>query len=202
MRAVKTSASMACRAAGGEWRTILRSPRARRRRPVPAPVVRRRDRQAGGWGMRDRRRDGVPDQGLHAPGVRRSTSSRSSLLGLKKGILFGGTSTRVPVLGLRPMRPRLWRVWKLPNPRISTLSPDRGARTMLSNMMQTRASDSFRGIPMARQTSSLRSTLVIWCTRVASRKRASQRYLVLAPPLRFSVQRRTSEFAVPAGEDL
>ena len=69
---------------------------------------------------------------------RPSSSSRSSLLGLKKGILFGGTSTRAPVLGLRPMRPRLWRVWKLPNPRISTLSPDRRARTMLSNMVQRR----------------------------------------------------------------
>ena len=78
-----------------------------------------------------------------------STSSRSSLLGLKKGIFFGGTSTRAPVLGLRPMRARLWRVWKLPNPRTSTLSPDRRARTMLSNMAQTTTSDSFRDIPMA-----------------------------------------------------
>jgi hypothetical protein len=33
------------------------------------------------------------------------------------------------------MRARLWRVWKLPNPRISTLSPDRSARTMLSNIV-------------------------------------------------------------------
>jgi hypothetical protein len=56
---------------------------------------------------------------------------------LKKGILFGGTSTRAPVFGLRPMPPRLCRVWKLPNPRISTLSPDRRAWTMLSNMAQT-----------------------------------------------------------------
>jgi len=30
------------------------------------------------------------------------TSSRSSLLGLKKVILFGGTSTWAPVFGLRP----------------------------------------------------------------------------------------------------
>src|SRR5262245_49970019 len=63
---------------------------------------------------------------------RRSTSSRSSLLGLKKGILFGGTWTWAPVFGLRPMRPGLCRVWKLPNPRISILSPDRRARTMPS----------------------------------------------------------------------
>jgi hypothetical protein len=45
--------------------------------------------------------------------------------------------------------PRLCRVWKLPNPRISTLSPVRKARTMLSNMADTTASDSFRGVPMA-----------------------------------------------------
>src|ERR1019366_777927 len=46
-----------------------------------------------------------------------STSSRSSLLGLKKGIFFVGTWTRAPVFGLRPMRARLCRAWKLPNPR-------------------------------------------------------------------------------------
>ena len=45
-----------------------------------------------------------------------STSSRSSLLALKKGILFGGTSTRAPVFGLRPVRPPRWRVLKVPNP--------------------------------------------------------------------------------------
>jgi len=33
------------------------------------------------------------------------TTSRSSLLGLKKGMVLGGTSTRSPDLGLRPMRP-------------------------------------------------------------------------------------------------
>jgi hypothetical protein len=71
-----------------------------------------------------------------------SISPRSSLPVLKKGMLFGGTLTAAPVLGLRPTRPRLWRVWKLPNPRISTLSPDRKARTMLSNMAQTMISDS------------------------------------------------------------
>jgi hypothetical protein len=81
--------------------------------------------------------------------IRLSTSSRSSLLGLKKGILFGGTSTRAPVFGFRPLRARLWRVWKLPNPRISTLSPARRARTMPSNIAQTTTSDSFRGISVA-----------------------------------------------------
>src|SRR3954447_26829275 len=80
---------------------------------------------------------------------RLSTSWRSSLLGLKKGILLGGTSTGAPVFGLRAMRPRLWRVWKVPNPRISTLSPDRTARTMASNMAQTTTSDSLMEIAMA-----------------------------------------------------
>jgi hypothetical protein len=52
------------------------------------------------------------------------------------------------------MRPRLRRAWKFPNPRISTLSPD---RTMLSNTVQTMTSDSFRGIPTASSTSPVRS---------------------------------------------
>jgi hypothetical protein len=77
-----------------------------------------------------------------------STSSRSSLLALKKGILFGGTSTRAPVFGLRPVRPPRWRVLKVPNPRISTLLPDRKARTILSKIVQTTMSDSFKGSPM------------------------------------------------------
>ena len=37
---------------------------------------------------------------FQALAFRRSTSSRSSLLGLKNGILFGGTSTLAPVFGL------------------------------------------------------------------------------------------------------
>src|ERR1019366_2286927 len=77
-----------------------------------------------------------------------STSSRSSLLALKKGILFGGTSTREPVFGLRPVRPPRWRVLKVPNPRIFTLLPDRKARTRLSKIVQTTMSDSFKGSPM------------------------------------------------------
>ena len=100
----------------------------------------------------------------------RSTSSRSSLPGLKKGILFGGTSTRAPVFGLRPMRARLGRVWKLPNPRISTLSPARRARTMLSNIARTTTSDSFRDSSVAWQISSVRSALVIWNTLVHHEK--------------------------------
>ena len=98
------------------------------------------------------RRIGAPARVIgakHNPGQVLSSSSRRSLLGLKKGILFGGTSTLAPVFGLRPMRARRWRVWKLPNPRISTLSPDRRARTILSNMAQTTTSDSFLGISMA-----------------------------------------------------
>ena len=66
------------------------------------------------------------------------TTSLSSLLGLKYGIFFAGTSTRAPVFGLRPMRGCLWRVRKLPNPRISILSPARRDRTILMTW------DSFR----------------------------------------------------------
>src|SRR6266704_3675936 len=47
------------------------------------------------------------------------TKSFNSLLGLKKGIRFAGTSTFSPVFGLRPTRPRRCRVRKLPKPRIS-----------------------------------------------------------------------------------
>ena len=36
--------------------------------------------------------------------------------GLKKGIFLAGTSTRSPVLGLRPTRGLRWRVRKLPKP--------------------------------------------------------------------------------------
>src|SRR5208282_182389 len=62
------------------------------------------------------------------------TKSLSSLLGLKYGMRLAGTSTRAPVLGLRPTRGCLWRVRKLPNPRISILSPVRRARTTLSKI--------------------------------------------------------------------
>src|SRR6267378_8459289 len=51
------------------------------------------------------------------------TRSLSSLLGLKYGMRLEGTSTRVPVFGLRPTRGWRWRVRKLPKPRISILSP-------------------------------------------------------------------------------
>src|SRR5690348_18289660 len=41
------------------------------------------------------------------------TKSFNSLLGLKNGIFLAGTSTLAPVFGLRPTRPRRWRVRKL-----------------------------------------------------------------------------------------
>src|ERR1039458_5839898 len=95
------------------------------------------------------------------------TTSLSSLLGLKYGIFFAGTSTRAPVLGLRPIRGCLWRVRKLPNPRISILSPVRKDRTILSKMASTMTSDSFRVISTTLETSSIRSACVIafsWVT--------------------------------------
>src|SRR5690242_3812571 len=89
------------------------------------------------------------------------TTSFNSLLGLKYGIFLAGTSTRAPVLGLRPIRGCRWRVRKLPKPRISILSPVRSERTILSKIASTMTSDSFRVISTTRETSSIRSALVI-----------------------------------------
>src|SRR2546430_10643664 len=72
------------------------------------------------------------------------TKSFNSLLGLKKGIFFAGTSTFSPVLGLRPARPRRWRVRKLPNPRISSLSPFCTASMILSKLVSSMASYSLQ----------------------------------------------------------
>src|SRR3954452_10882038 len=97
------------------------------------------------------------------------TTSFNSLLGLKYGIFLAGTSTRAPVLGLRPIRGWRWRVRKLPKPRISILSPLRKERTMLSKIASTMTSDSFRVISTTRETSSIRSALVIAFTSEFSR---------------------------------
>src|SRR5436190_4243045 len=88
------------------------------------------------------------------------TKSFNSLLGLKKGIFFAGTSTFSPVLGLRPVRPRRWRVRKLPNPRISILSPFCSDSMMLSKIVSTMDSDSLRGNSVTRNTSSIKSAFV------------------------------------------
>src|ERR1035437_10594730 len=106
---------------------------------------------------------GVPaGPGATEPGAAELfTTSFSSLLGLKYGIFFAGTSTRAPVFGLRPIRGCLWRVRKLPNPRISILSPERRERTILSKIASTMTSDSFRVISTTRETSSIRSAFVI-----------------------------------------
>jgi hypothetical protein len=63
--------------------------------------------------------------------------------GLEVVDLLAGTSTGVPVFGLRPTRDWRWRVRKLPRPRISTLSPRRKASTMLSKIASTMTSESF-----------------------------------------------------------
>src|SRR5579863_5322421 len=89
------------------------------------------------------------------------TRSFNSLLGLKKGIFFAGTSTRSPVFGLRPTRGRRWRVRKLPKPRISILSPARSERTTLSKIVSTITSLSLRVSSAKRETSSIRSAFVI-----------------------------------------
>src|SRR5271169_2652804 len=89
------------------------------------------------------------------------TMSFNSLLGLKNGIFLAGTSTRSPVLGLRPTRGLRWRVRKLPKPRISILSPARSERTTLSKIVSTMTSLSFRVSSAKRETSSIKSALVI-----------------------------------------
>ena len=65
-----------------------------------------------------------------------------------------------PVLGFLPIRPRRCRVRKLPNPRISILSPFCSASMMLSKIVSTMVSDSFRGSSEMRSTSSIRSAFV------------------------------------------
>src|SRR5271165_1739647 len=72
-----------------------------------------------------------------------------------------GTSTRVPVFGLRPTRGWRWRVRKLPKPRISILSPPRKERTMLSKIASTITSESLRVISTTRETSSINSAFVM-----------------------------------------
>src|SRR5215471_6434267 len=89
------------------------------------------------------------------------TRSFNSLLGLKKGIFLAGTSTRSPVLGLRPTRGLRCRVRKLPKPRISILSPARNERTTLSKIVSTMTSLSLRVSSARRETSSIRSAFVI-----------------------------------------
>src|SRR5579859_189483 len=89
------------------------------------------------------------------------TRSFNSLLGLKKGIFLAGTSTRAPVLGLRPTRGLRCRVRKLPKPRISILSPDRRERTTLSKIVSTMISLSLRVNSAKRETSSIKSALVM-----------------------------------------
>ena len=89
------------------------------------------------------------------------TKSFNSLLGLKNGIFLAGTSTRSPVLGFRPTLGLRWRVRKLPNPRISILSPTRSERTTLSKIVSTITSLSLRVSSASLETSSIRSAFVI-----------------------------------------
>src|SRR5438128_7526093 len=74
---------------------------------------------------------------------------------------LAGTSTRAPVLGLRPTRGCRCRVRKLPKPRISILSPPRKERTTLSKIASTITSESLRVISTTRETSSISSALVM-----------------------------------------
>src|SRR6185369_8679935 len=89
------------------------------------------------------------------------TESRSSLEGLKKGTRLAGTSTLAPVFGLRPVRALRCRVRKLPNPRISILSPALRAPMTDSNRVSTMTSPSRRVRSPRAVTLSTRSALVM-----------------------------------------
>jgi hypothetical protein len=81
-------------------------------------------------------------------------------------ILAAGLLTKVYFLALAPaaiiLVAHLWRVRKLPKPRISILSPPRKARTILSKIASTITSASFLVISTTRETSSMRSALVMF----------------------------------------
>src|SRR5579863_7981140 len=113
------------------------------------------------------------------------TRSFNSLLGLKNGIFFAGTSTRSPVFGLRPTRGLRCRVRKLPKPRISILSPARRERTTLSKIVSTITSLSFRVSSAKRETSSIRSALVITPLRSGGLVRRGRKFRV-PPSITFS----------------
>ena len=68
-------------------------------------------------------------------------------------------------------RREVWEICerKLPNPRISILSPARNERTTLSKMDSTMASLSFRVSSASRETSSIKSALVISHAPIAKR---------------------------------
>src|SRR6185295_3714052 len=89
------------------------------------------------------------------------TSSRRRLPTLKNGTRFSGTSTALPVLGLRPLRELRWRIRKLPKPRNSTLSPLASASVMLSKTVLTIVSVSFLVRFDSFETSSISSAFVI-----------------------------------------
>src|SRR3954452_20424666 len=74
---------------------------------------------------------------------------------------FEGTSTLEPVLGFLPTRGWRCRVRKLPNPRISIFSPLCRLLTMLSKIVSTIISESFRVISTTFETSSISSAFVI-----------------------------------------
>src|SRR5262245_29259183 len=88
-------------------------------------------------------------------------SSRSSLPGLKWGMLFAGTTTPTPVLGLRPAREPRRRSRKLPKPRSSILSPFCSASMIDVKTASTITSECFRVRSEVRATSSTSSAFVM-----------------------------------------
>src|SRR5205807_4234888 len=104
-------------------------------------------------------------------GVTRSlasaTMARNSLLGLKTGTGRAATSTGSPVRGLRAMRVFRWRIFNVPNPRISMLCCSASAAFTASRKESTTRAQSFLEIrgPAVRAicavTFSTRSAFVI-----------------------------------------
>jgi len=96
--------------------------------------------------------------------------------GLEEWDLLGRHFHAVSGLGLRPTRGLRWRVRKLPKPRISILSPARSERTTLSMMVSTMISLSFRVISISRETSSIKSALVILPAPCSDTKHGTTRF--------------------------
>ena len=101
------------------------------------------------------------------------------------------------------MRPRRCRVRKLPKPRISILSPFCNASMMLSKIVSTIVSDSFRGSSEMRSTSSIRSAfvnvgcLVIPIASSPGAETGRRSFLTALRPGQIGVTKRLRGTAVP-----
>src|SRR6185437_11381369 len=144
--------------------------------------------------------DALADQN-HAPPAVPAVAlipSRSSLLGLKYATFRAGTATGAPVFGLRPMRASRCRMRKLPNPRISTLSPACSEFTMLLKMVSTMVSRASRVSAPVFPTSSIRSALVINRTLAHAHHPVVVLVRLLRGPLRLCLKCVVVDSTMPA----